>query len=150
MNLAKAHKKAEFHREIGDAVRNKMNRDMTEAFVREVEAKVREMAWEEAKQEALAYWNDRIEHCLLQDYHYAVLFSLHDYDGYGQKRGIDILAKVETVISDIGDLRITKEDVREVVNKEMLIAIEEDGIYKLKKNGDRELAIKFNYVGSEG
>lgn len=41
MNLAKAHKKAEFHREIGDAVRNKMNRDMTEAFVREVEAKVR-------------------------------------------------------------------------------------------------------------
>ena len=29
----------------------------------------------------------------------------------------------------------------------MLIAIEEDGIYKLKKNGERELAIKFNYEG---
>lgn len=147
MNLAKAHKKAEFHREIGTALNNKMNRDVTEAFVREVEAKVREMAWEEAKQEALAYWHDRIEHCLLQDYHYALLFSLHDYDGYGQKRGIDILTKVETVISDIGDPRITKEDIREVVNNEMLIAIEEDGIYKLKKNGERELAIKFNYGG---
>ena len=129
------------------ALQKKANREVTEQFVREMEAKVREMAWEEAKQEALAYWHDRIEHCLLQDYHYAVLFSLHDYDGYGQKRGIDILAKVETVISDIGDHRITKEDVREVVNKEMLIAIEEDGIYKLKKNGERELAIKFNYEG---
>lgn len=135
---------------VHNALQKKANREVTEQFVREMEAKVREMAWEEAKQEALAYWHDRIEHCLLQDYHYALLFSLHDYDGYGQKRGIDILAKVETVISDIGDLRITKEDVREVVNKEMLIAIEEDGIYKLKKNGDRELAIKFNYVGSEG
>ena len=135
---------------VHNALQKKANREVTEQFVREMEAKVREMAWEEAKQEALAYWHDRIEHCLLQDYHYALLFSLHDYDGYGQKRGIDILAKVETVISDIGDLRITKEDVREVVNKEMLIAIEEDGIYKLKKNGDRALAIKFNYVGSEG
>lgn len=135
---------------VHNALQKKANREVTEQFVREMEAKVREMAWEEAKQEAPAYWHDRIEHCLLQDYHYALLFSLHDYDGYGQKRGIDILAKVETVISDIGDLRITKEDVREVVNKEMLIAIEEDGIYKLKKNGDRELAIKFNYVGSEG
>lgn len=132
---------------VHNALQKKANREVTEQFVREMEAKVREMAWEEAKQEALAYWHERIEHCLLQDYHYAVLFSLHDYDGYGQKRGIDILAKVETVISDIGDHRITKEDVREVVNKEMLIAIEEDGIYKLKKNGERELAIKFNYEG---
>ena len=135
---------------VHKALQKKQNREASEQFVKDIEAKVRERAWEEAKQEALAYWHDRIEHCLLQDYHYALLFSLHDYDGYGQKRGIDILAKVETVISDIGDLRITKEDVREVVNKEMLIAIEEDGIYKLKKNGDRELAIKFNYVGSEG
>lgn len=132
---------------VHKALQKKANREVTEQFVREMEAKVREMAYEDAKQEALAYWHDRIEHCLLQDYHYALLFSLHDYDGYGQKRGIDILAKVETVISDIGDLRITKEDVREVVNKEMLIAIEEDGIYKLKKNGERELAIKFNYEG---
>ena len=135
---------------VHKALQKKQNREASEQFVKDIEAKVREMAWEEAKQEALAYWHDRIEHCLLQDYHYALLFSLHDYDGYGQKRGIDILAKVETVISDIGDLRITKEDVREVVNKEMLIAIDADGIYKLKKNGDRELAIKFNYVGSEG
>ena len=132
---------------VHKALQKKANREVTEQFVREMEAKVREMAYEDAKQEALAYWHDRIEHCLLQDYHYALLFSLHDYDGYGQKRGIDILAKVETVISDIGDHRITKEDVREVVNKEMLIAIEEDGIYKLKKNGERELAIKFNYEG---
>ena len=132
---------------VHKALQKKANRELSEQFVREMEAKVREMAYEDAKQEALAYWHDRIEHCLLQDYHYALLFSLHDYDGYGQKRGIDILAKVETVISDIGDLRITKEDVREVVNKEMLIAIEEDGIYKLKKNGERELAIKFNYEG---
>lgn len=132
---------------VHKALQKKQNREASEQFVKDIEAKVREMAWEEAKQEALAYWHDRIEHCLLQDYHYALLFSLHDYDGYGQKRGIDILAKVETVISDIGDLRITKEDVREVVNKEMLIAIEEDGIYKLKKNGERELAIKFNYEG---
>lgn len=135
---------------VHKALQKKANREVTEQLVREMEAKVREMAWEEAKQEALSYWHDRIEHCLLQDYHYALLFSLHDYDGYGQKRGIDILAKVETVISDIGDLRITKEDIREVVNTEMRISIEEDGIYKLKKNGERELAIKFNYVGSEG
>lgn len=132
---------------VHNALQKKANRELSEQFVREMEAKVREMAWEEAKQEALAYWHDRIEHCLLQDYHYALLFSLHDYDGYGQKRGIDILAKVETVISDIGDLRITKEDIREVVNTEMRISIEENGIYKLKKNGDRELAIKFNYEG---
>jgi len=135
---------------VHNALKKKANREVTEQFVREMEAKVREMAYEDAKQEALAYWHDRIEHCLLQDYHYALLFSLHDEAGYGQKRGIEHLAKVETIISDIGDLRITREDIREVVHTEMQIAIEEDGIYKLKKNGERELAIKFNYVGSEG
>lgn len=135
---------------VHKALQKKANREVTEQFVREMEAKVREMAWEEAKQEALAYWHDRIEHCLLQDYHYATLFALHDEAGYGQKRGIEHLAKVETIISDIGDLRITREDIREVVHTEMQIAIEEDGIYRLKKSGERELAIKFNYVGSEG
>ena len=135
---------------VHKALQKKQNREASEQFVKDIEAKVREMAWEESKQEALAYWHDRIEHCLLQDYHYATLFALHDEAGYGQKRGIEHLAKVETIISDIGDLRITKEDIREVVHTEMQIAIEEDGIYRLKKNGERELAIKFNYVGSEG
>ena len=130
---------------VHKALQKKANRELSEQFVREIEDKVRKEAWESAKQESLKYWNDRIEHCLLQNYHYATLFTLRDEAGYGQKRGIDHLVRVETIIGDIGD-RISMDDIKEVVHSEMMIAIEEDGVYKLKKNGERELVIKFNYV----
>lgn len=133
---------------VHNALQKKASRELTEQFIREIEEKVRQEAWESAKAEALAFWDDRLSKGLERLFEYIVLLVLHDKDGFGTDRGIDRLIAIERMMEDIGDGRLTEEDVIETVKEEMRIAIEDDGIYKLKKNGEREKVV--NYVYEKG
>lgn len=133
---------------VHNALQKKASRELTEQFIREIEEKVRQEAWDSAKAEALAFWDDRLSKGLERLFEYIVLLVLHDKDGYGTDRGIDRLIAIERMMEDIGDGRLTEEDVIETVKEEMRIAIEDDGIYKLKKNGEREKVV--NYVYEKG
>lgn len=133
---------------VHNALQKKASRELTEQFIREIEEKVRQEAWDSAKAEALAFWDDRLSKGLERLFEYIVLLVLRDKDGYGTDRGIDRLIAIERMMEDIGDGRLTEEDVIETVKEEMRIAIEDDGIYKLKKNGEREKVV--NYVYEKG
>lgn len=133
---------------VHNALQKKASRELTEQFIREIEEKVRQEAWASARAEALTYWDDRLSKGLERLFEYIVLLVLHDKDGYGTDRGIDRLIAIERMMEDIGDGRLTEEDVIETVKGEMRIAIEDDGIYKLKKNGEREKVV--NYVYEKG
>lgn len=130
---------------VHNALQKKANRELSEQFIREIEEKVRKEAWESARAEALAFWDDRLSKGLERLFEYIVLLVLHDKDGYGTDRGIDRLIAIERMMEDIGDGRITEEDVIETVKEEMRIAIKDDGVYKLKKNGESEKVVNYVY-----
>jgi hypothetical protein len=127
------------------ALQKKAERELSEQFIKEIEDKVRAEIWEEAKQESVAYWVDRIGRGLAKNMQNVMLLVLHDKDGYGTERGLDRLTAWEIMWEDIESGRISQEDVDETVRKEMKIAIEPDGIYRILKSGEMEKVVNFDY-----
>lgn len=130
---------------VHNALAKKASRELSVQFVKEIEEKVRKEAWDSARAEALAFWDDRLSKGLERMFEYIVLLVMRDKDGYGTKRGLDRLIAIERMMEDLSDGRLSQEDIEETVKEEMRIAIEEDGIYKLKKNGEREKVVNFVY-----
>ena len=130
---------------VHKALQKKANREISEQFVREVEMKVREEIFEEAKQEAIAFWMNEIKRGLGKQMEYVMLLVLHDKDGYGHDRALDRLTAFEVMWGDVVDGRISNSDIEQTVKEELRISIEPDGIYTLLKNGEKKKEVNFEF-----
>ena len=144
-SLAQAREEAEYMDAVHLALQKKANRELSEQFIKEVEEKVRAEIWEEEKQKAMDFWVNRIGKGLAKNMENVMLLVLRDKEGYGTERGLDRLIAWETMWEDIETGRIRQEDIEETVRKEMRIAIEEDGIYRILKNGEMEKVVNFDF-----
>lgn len=127
------------------ALQKKANREISEQFIREIEMKVREEIYDEAREEAVAFWMKRIGQGLGSQMENVMLLVLRDSDGYGHDRALDRLIKFETMWGDVVDGRISGEDIEQTVKEELRISIEPDGIYTLMKNGEKKKEVNFDY-----
>lgn len=92
----------------------------------------------EAKQEALAEMKEIINRGLAKQMELVMLLVLHDKDGYGAERCADRIVAFEEMWGDINDQRLSLDDIEETIKEELGLIIEDDGIYKIKKDGSRK------------
>lgn len=122
---------------IHNALRKKANKEATQQFVMAIEDKVRQQAYDSAKEEAMTYWQDKIDRGLARQMELVMLLKLRDLFGFGAQRCADAIVGFEELWGDIGDKRLSLEDIEDTVREELGLLIEDEGVFKIDRKGNR-------------
>lgn len=98
----------------------------------------RKRAFEEAKHEALELMTDTINRGLAMQMEMVMLLVLHDKFGFGAERCAKALVAFEELWGDVGDKRLSLDDIESVVKDEIRLIVEEEAIYQLDTKENRK------------
>lgn len=93
--------------------------------------------YNEAKTEALEHMMETINRGLSTQMELVMLLVLHDKFGFGAERCAKALVAFETLWGDVGENRLSLDDIENTIKEEIGLIVEEDSIYKLGKNDSK-------------